>query len=146
MLPTVIDGVVLPKAPEEILAEKNFNTVPYMVGITKKEFGWTTPMVRTYRTLSGTHRAQSTQSTSLILRALSGHSLQPNLRNCYNVILPWEDSPAWPNCPLGTTALENPLPRHCLSLRSLKISGWEGLWRGQWCRWSDKGHLGSRRS
>ena len=49
--------MVLSKAPEEILAEKNFNTVPYMVGITKKEFGWITPMVRPYRTLSGTHRA-----------------------------------------------------------------------------------------
>ncbi|XP_028626263.1 liver carboxylesterase 1 [Grammomys surdaster] len=42
-LPTVIDGVVLPKAPEEILAEKSFNAVPYMVGINKHEFGWTIP-------------------------------------------------------------------------------------------------------
>ncbi|XP_075833031.1 liver carboxylesterase 1 isoform X1 [Microtus pennsylvanicus] len=43
-LPTVIDGVLLPKSPEEILAEKSFNTVPYMVGITKHEFGWLIPM------------------------------------------------------------------------------------------------------
>uniref|UniRef100_A0A8C6GRB3 Carboxylic ester hydrolase n=1 Tax=Mus spicilegus TaxID=10103 RepID=A0A8C6GRB3_MUSSI len=43
-LPTVIDGVLLPKAPEEILAEKSFNTVPYMVGINKHEFGWIIPM------------------------------------------------------------------------------------------------------
>ncbi|CAO2610540.1 Liver carboxylesterase 1 [Lemmus lemmus] len=43
-LHTVVDGVFLPKAPEEILAEKSFNTVPYMVGITKKEFGWIIPM------------------------------------------------------------------------------------------------------
>ncbi|XP_005388387.1 PREDICTED: carboxylesterase 1D-like isoform X2 [Chinchilla lanigera] len=42
---TVIDGVLLPKAPEEILAEKNFNTVPYMVGINKQEFGWIMPML-----------------------------------------------------------------------------------------------------
>lgn len=41
--PTVIDGVVLPKAPEEILAEKNFNTVPYIVGINKQEFAWILP-------------------------------------------------------------------------------------------------------
>ncbi|XP_040591281.1 carboxylesterase 1E-like isoform X2 [Mesocricetus auratus] len=41
--PTVIDGVVLPKAPEKILAEKNFNTVPYLVGINKQEFGWLLP-------------------------------------------------------------------------------------------------------
>ncbi|KAK7795708.1 hypothetical protein U0070_000865, partial [Myodes glareolus] len=41
--PTVIDGVVLPKAPEEILAEKNFNTVPFIVGINKQEFAWILP-------------------------------------------------------------------------------------------------------
>ncbi|KAK7795271.1 hypothetical protein U0070_000416, partial [Myodes glareolus] len=32
------------ESPEEILAEKSFNTVPYMVGITKHEFGWLIPM------------------------------------------------------------------------------------------------------
>ncbi|XP_004847959.1 liver carboxylesterase 1 isoform X1 [Heterocephalus glaber] len=42
---TVIDGVLLLKRPEEILAEKNFNTVPYMVGITKQEFGWIIPVL-----------------------------------------------------------------------------------------------------
>ncbi|OBS67416.1 hypothetical protein A6R68_04043, partial [Neotoma lepida] len=42
---TVIDGVLLPKTPEEILAEKSFNTVPYMVGINKQEFGWIIPMM-----------------------------------------------------------------------------------------------------
>ncbi|ERE78484.1 liver carboxylesterase 22-like protein, partial [Cricetulus griseus] len=42
-IPTVIDGVLLPKMPEEILAEKNFNTVPYIVGINKQEFGWILP-------------------------------------------------------------------------------------------------------
>ncbi|NP_001368851.1 carboxylesterase 1B isoform 2 precursor [Mus musculus] len=40
---TVIDGVVLPKAPEEILAEKSFSTVPYIVGFNKQEFGWIIP-------------------------------------------------------------------------------------------------------
>jgi hypothetical protein len=47
----VIDGVVLPKAPEEILAEKSFSTVPYIVGINKQEFGWIIPTVRMYRPL-----------------------------------------------------------------------------------------------
>ncbi|XP_020756180.2 liver carboxylesterase-like isoform X2 [Odocoileus virginianus] len=40
LLPTVVDGMLLPKMPEEMLAEKNFNNVPYMVGINKQEFGW----------------------------------------------------------------------------------------------------------
>lgn len=47
-LPTVIDGVVLPKTPEEILAEKSFNTVPYIVGINKQEFGWIIPTLMGY--------------------------------------------------------------------------------------------------
>ncbi|OBS83528.1 hypothetical protein A6R68_22482, partial [Neotoma lepida] len=47
-LPTVIDGVFLSKTPEEILAEKSFNTVPYMVGINKQEFGWIIPMIMGY--------------------------------------------------------------------------------------------------
>ncbi|XP_059118670.1 carboxylesterase 1E isoform X2 [Peromyscus eremicus] len=47
-VPTVIDGVLLPKTPEEILAEKSFNTVPYMVGINKQEFGWILPMMMNY--------------------------------------------------------------------------------------------------
>ncbi|XP_076427817.1 carboxylesterase 1E-like isoform X2 [Peromyscus maniculatus bairdii] len=41
--PTVLDGVLLPKAPEEILAEKSVNTVPFLVGINKQEFGWLLP-------------------------------------------------------------------------------------------------------
>ncbi|KAK7806261.1 LOW QUALITY PROTEIN: hypothetical protein U0070_023876, partial [Myodes glareolus] len=44
-LPTVVDGAFLPKTSEEILAEKSFNTVPYMVGINKQEFGWFIPMI-----------------------------------------------------------------------------------------------------
>lgn len=47
-VPTVLDGVLLPKMPEEILAEKNFNTVPYIVGINKQEFGWILPTMMNY--------------------------------------------------------------------------------------------------
>jgi carboxylesterase 1 len=45
----MVDGVLLPKLPEEMLAEKNFNNVPYMVGINKQEFGWIIPLVRKLR-------------------------------------------------------------------------------------------------
>ncbi|XP_073912081.1 carboxylesterase 1D-like isoform X2 [Castor canadensis] len=47
-MPTVMDGVLLPKTPEEILTEKNVNTVPYMVGINKQEFGWIIPTLMGY--------------------------------------------------------------------------------------------------
>uniref|UniRef100_A0A8P0NWE2 Carboxylesterase 5A n=1 Tax=Canis lupus familiaris TaxID=9615 RepID=A0A8P0NWE2_CANLF len=47
-LPTVVDGVLLPKMPQEILAEKKFNSVPYIIGINKQEFGWLLPMMMGY--------------------------------------------------------------------------------------------------
>ncbi|XP_071612818.1 fatty acyl-CoA hydrolase precursor, medium chain-like isoform X1 [Heliangelus exortis] len=40
LLPLVLDGIFLHKAPEEILAGKEFNAVPYMIGVTNNEFGW----------------------------------------------------------------------------------------------------------
>ncbi|KAF4799027.1 Fatty acyl-CoA hydrolase precursor, medium chain [Turdus rufiventris] len=39
-LPLVLDGVFLNKAPEEILTAKEFNAVPFMIGVTNNEFGW----------------------------------------------------------------------------------------------------------
>ncbi|XP_010144093.1 PREDICTED: putative inactive carboxylesterase 4, partial [Buceros rhinoceros silvestris] len=39
-LPLVLDGVFLHKSPEDILAGKEFNAVPLMIGITNNEFGW----------------------------------------------------------------------------------------------------------
>lgn len=47
-LTTVIDGVLLPKAPAEILAEKKYNMLPYMVGINQQEFGWIIPTMLGY--------------------------------------------------------------------------------------------------
>ncbi|XP_003477592.1 liver carboxylesterase 1-like [Cavia porcellus] len=47
-LPSVLDGVVLPKTPKEILEEKHFHTVPYIVGINKQEFGWFLPVMMGY--------------------------------------------------------------------------------------------------
>ncbi|XP_009700350.1 PREDICTED: fatty acyl-CoA hydrolase precursor, medium chain-like [Cariama cristata] len=39
-LPLVLDGVFLHKSPEEILAGKEFNAVPFVIGVTNNEFGW----------------------------------------------------------------------------------------------------------
>ncbi|KAK2085071.1 Liver carboxylesterase 1 [Saguinus oedipus] len=46
--PTVIDGVVLPKTPEELQAERKFHTVPYIVGFNNKEFGWFLPTLMSF--------------------------------------------------------------------------------------------------
>uniref|UniRef100_A0A8B9SD34 Carboxylic ester hydrolase n=1 Tax=Apteryx owenii TaxID=8824 RepID=A0A8B9SD34_APTOW len=39
-LPLVVDGVFLHKSPEEIVTGKEFNAVPFMIGVTNNEFGW----------------------------------------------------------------------------------------------------------
>ncbi|XP_003792596.1 liver carboxylesterase 1-like isoform X1 [Otolemur garnettii] len=62
--PTVVDGVVLPKTPEEILIGKKFNTVPYMVGINKQEFGWILPTFMGYPLSEG--KLDQKTATSLL--------------------------------------------------------------------------------
>ncbi|XP_054426224.1 liver carboxylesterase 1 [Pteronotus mesoamericanus] len=47
-LPIMVDGVLLPKMPEEILADKKFNSIPFMIGINKQEFGWILPTIIGY--------------------------------------------------------------------------------------------------
>ncbi|XP_076771735.1 liver carboxylesterase 1-like isoform X2 [Arvicanthis niloticus] len=66
-LTTVIDGVVLPKAPEEILAEKSFNAVPYIVGINKQEFGWFIPTMMGYPLSEG--KLDQKTATSLLWKS-----------------------------------------------------------------------------
>ncbi|XP_049999673.1 liver carboxylesterase 1-like isoform X1 [Alexandromys fortis] len=66
-LPTAVDGVFLPKTPEEILAEKNFSTVPYMVGINKQEFGWLLPLIMGYPLSSG--KLDQKTATSLLRKS-----------------------------------------------------------------------------
>ncbi|XP_063294095.1 fatty acyl-CoA hydrolase precursor, medium chain-like [Pelobates fuscus] len=39
-VPGCVDGVFLPKPPEEIMANKKSNNVPFMIGTNNQEFGW----------------------------------------------------------------------------------------------------------
>ncbi|XP_012498057.1 PREDICTED: liver carboxylesterase-like, partial [Propithecus coquereli] len=66
-VPTVVDGVLLPKTPEEILAEKSFNTVPYIVGINKQEFGCILPMLMGYPLSEG--QLDQKTATSLLWKS-----------------------------------------------------------------------------
>lgn len=43
-----MDGVFMPRTPEEIMSDKEFNAVPLMVGVTNHEFGWNSRVVRTF--------------------------------------------------------------------------------------------------
>ncbi|KAG8510039.1 Liver carboxylesterase 1 [Galemys pyrenaicus] len=66
-LPTVVDGVLLPKTPEELLASRSLNPVPYMVGINKDEFGWLLPMMMGYPLSEG--RLDQDTATSLLWKS-----------------------------------------------------------------------------
>ncbi|OWK15676.1 hypothetical protein Celaphus_00004130, partial [Cervus elaphus hippelaphus] len=93
-LPTVVDGVLLPKMPEEMLAEKNFNTVPYIIGINKQEFGWILPLVRKCRP----HRLAS--AAHHITPPICGH-ITPHISG--HRTLPSADPSLGPgSCPLHT--------------------------------------------
>ncbi|XP_044515654.1 liver carboxylesterase 1-like [Gracilinanus agilis] len=47
-LPAVVDGIFFPRSPKELLVEKQFNRVPYIMGITNHEFGWFLPNMLGY--------------------------------------------------------------------------------------------------
>ncbi|ETE60006.1 hypothetical protein L345_14256 [Ophiophagus hannah] len=39
-IPAVVDGEFILKAPEELLASKDFHAVPYLIGVNNNEYGW----------------------------------------------------------------------------------------------------------
>ncbi|XP_054856547.1 fatty acyl-CoA hydrolase precursor, medium chain-like [Eublepharis macularius] len=41
----VVDGKFFPKAPEELLAAKEFSIVPYLLGVNNDEYGWAVPLM-----------------------------------------------------------------------------------------------------
>ncbi|XP_058011658.1 inactive serine protease 54 [Ahaetulla prasina] len=45
LFPAVVDGQFFPKSPRELLAEKNFNNLPYIIGVNDDEFGWILPQL-----------------------------------------------------------------------------------------------------
>ncbi|XP_074051431.1 liver carboxylesterase 1-like [Macrotis lagotis] len=44
----ILDGVFSPKKPKELLAKKQFNHMPYIVGINNNEFSWLLPTLMQY--------------------------------------------------------------------------------------------------
>uniref|UniRef100_A0A4X2LSR3 Carboxylic ester hydrolase n=1 Tax=Vombatus ursinus TaxID=29139 RepID=A0A4X2LSR3_VOMUR len=54
-----LDGVFFPKNPKELLAKKQFNHIPYIVGINNNEFSWLLPTVRVLWFLLESHPSSS---------------------------------------------------------------------------------------
>ncbi|XP_075392830.1 carboxylesterase 3-like [Tenrec ecaudatus] len=42
-IPFTVDGAFFPKSPKELLAEKQFQTVPFLLGVTNHEMSWLIP-------------------------------------------------------------------------------------------------------
>ncbi|XP_073515736.1 fatty acyl-CoA hydrolase precursor, medium chain-like [Phyllobates terribilis] len=47
-LPASVDGSFFPKAAEQIMADKEVNSVPFMTGVNNQEFGWVMPLVMNF--------------------------------------------------------------------------------------------------
>ncbi|XP_009673027.1 fatty acyl-CoA hydrolase precursor, medium chain isoform X2 [Struthio camelus] len=73
-LPLVLDGVFLHKSPEEILAGKEFNAVPFMIGVTNNEFGWNIRSTSVIPGLKEVGDKKSVASALEILRPMMGVS------------------------------------------------------------------------
>uniref|UniRef100_A0A8C5N425 Carboxylic ester hydrolase n=1 Tax=Leptobrachium leishanense TaxID=445787 RepID=A0A8C5N425_9ANUR len=43
--PATVDGLFLPKPPEEILSSREINNVSLLIGVTEQEFGWIIPSI-----------------------------------------------------------------------------------------------------
>ncbi|XP_040592497.1 acylcarnitine hydrolase-like [Mesocricetus auratus] len=57
MIPAVVDGVFLPRNPQELLASVDFHPVPSIIGVNSDEYGWIFPMVMgTAQTIMGITR------------------------------------------------------------------------------------------
>ena len=48
-----MDGVFLPKQPQELLASADFRPVPSIIGVNNDEYGWIIPLVRPTPKLPG---------------------------------------------------------------------------------------------
>ncbi|XP_049999587.1 acylcarnitine hydrolase-like isoform X1 [Alexandromys fortis] len=77
IIPAVVDGVFLPKHPQELLASVNFRPVPSIIGVNNDEYGWVIPMNPHLTGSSTTQMFGSAQTIKEITR----ENLQAVLKN-----------------------------------------------------------------
>nr|XP_033799420.1 fatty acyl-CoA hydrolase precursor, medium chain-like [Geotrypetes seraphini] len=62
-VPAVVDGVFLPKSPEDFLPGEEGNPVPYLLGVNNHEFGWIIPSItQAHELLQGEDKENITSS------------------------------------------------------------------------------------
>nr|XP_034796273.2 cocaine esterase-like isoform X2 [Pan paniscus] len=71
MIPGVVDGIFLPRHPQELLASADFQPVPSIIGVNNDEFGWIIPSVSsTYDTQKEMYREASQAVLQEMLRLM----------------------------------------------------------------------------
>ncbi|KAM8947591.1 fatty acyl-CoA hydrolase precursor, medium chain-like isoform 2-T2 [Pelodytes ibericus] len=68
IFPGTVDGEFFPKPAEEILANKESNNVPFIIGVSEQEFGWIVPMAMN---LTGLREGMDRDTAESSLSALS---------------------------------------------------------------------------
>ncbi|KAM4723008.1 fatty acyl-CoA hydrolase precursor, medium chain-like [Rhinophrynus dorsalis] len=72
--PGTVDGVLLPKPAEEIMADNESNRVPYLIGVNQQEFRWLIPMTLNLKGLTEGMDKETVQSTLHVLPLLGKKS------------------------------------------------------------------------
>lgn len=45
IIPGIVDGIFLPRHPQELMASDDFHPVPSIIGVNNDEYGWIIPSV-----------------------------------------------------------------------------------------------------
>ncbi|XP_030060310.1 fatty acyl-CoA hydrolase precursor, medium chain [Microcaecilia unicolor] len=65
-MPPIVDGIFLPKSPEEFLPGEEGNPVPYLLGVNNHEFGWMIPtMAQFHELLQGALKKENINASLL---------------------------------------------------------------------------------
>ncbi|XP_069822381.1 fatty acyl-CoA hydrolase precursor, medium chain-like [Dendropsophus ebraccatus] len=76
LLPASVDGFLLPKPPEKMLANKESNKVPFLIGMNNHEFGWFAPALFN---ITGITEGMTRESVVLNLQKLPSLGLSPEV-------------------------------------------------------------------
>ncbi|KAM5262855.1 cocaine esterase-like [Ctenodactylus gundi] len=74
LTPGVVDGIFLPRHPEELLASGDFQPVPSIIGVNNDEFGWIIP--RAMR-LVDTQKEMDRETMKAVLKIVSAQRTHP---------------------------------------------------------------------
>ncbi|XP_027766306.1 fatty acyl-CoA hydrolase precursor, medium chain-like isoform X2 [Empidonax traillii] len=95
LINSCVDGVFFPKSPKQLLSEKSFNAVPYMIGVNSGEFTWGLPtMMKFPPFVDGLDKNTAREILQRSLVVLLEGATSAVVDRLYNEYLGNADSPA----------------------------------------------------